>query len=336
LKFALQEKGDWSAPRIIASGRPFVTHDSVQPVVTLLGDGSLVAYWTENRQLRASDPAKNIWDPEDIYFSISRNGGKTWAKPTMLHRDLSDCEHSFLSVAPLVDDQVAAVWLDGRDKTYSLRHSITRAGMKAASAPGEEIALDTDVCTCCPTAIARTGEGLIVAFRDHTGETRDISYVRFAQGRWNEPQPLHPDGWKIDGCPVNGVDLDAEGRRVVAAWFTAANDQLQVKVAFSNDAGASFIAPVRVDEGRPIGRAAVALMPDGAVVAWIEKGEKQSRLLARYIGADGKSGPPVVITQITKSFPRLARLGNQAMVTWTAAGSARTAALSIQTHSATR
>ncbi len=221
----------------------------------MLGDGSLVAYWTENRRSRASDPAKKTWDAEDIYFSSSRNGGKTWTTPAVLHRDLSDCEHSFLSVAPLADDQIAAVWLDGRDKTYALRHSIT----KAAGKPGEETALDTDVCSCCPTAMARTGEGLIVAYRDHTGETRDISYVRFAQGRWNEPQPLRHDGWKINGCPVNGVDLDANGRSVVAAWFTAANDQPQVKVAFSNDAGASFSAPVRVDEGRPIGRAAVAL-----------------------------------------------------------------------------
>jgi hypothetical protein len=332
LKFAAQEKNGWSAPRTVASGRPFVTHDSVQPAVSLLGDGSLIAYWTENRQLRVSDPAKKTWDAEDIYFSVSRDSGRTWTTPAVLHRDMSDCEHSFLSVAPLADDQMAAVWLDGRDKTYALRHSIVKAGAKARVEPGEEIALDTDVCTCCPTAMARTGEGLIVAYRDHTGETRDISYVRFARGRWSEPQPLQPDGWKIDGCPVNGVDLDADGRRVAAAWFTAAGGP-EVEIAFSTDAGESFGAPIRIDEGRPIGRAAVALMPGGAVVAWIEKGEKQSRLLARYVGADGKLGSPVLIAQSTKSFPRLARLGDQAMLTWTAAGSARTALLSIQTLS---
>jgi hypothetical protein len=333
LKFAVQGKSGWSAPRTVASGRPFITYDSVQPVVTLLGDGSLLAYWNESRKLRVSNPAQNAWDAEDIYFSSSRNGGKTWTAPEVLHRDLSDCEHSFLSVAPLADDQIAAVWLDGRDKTYALRHSIT----KAASAPGEETVLDTDVCTCCPTAMARTGEGLIVAYRDHTGETRDISYVRFAQGRWNEPQPLRHDGWKINGCPVNGVDLDADGRSVVAAWFAAANDQPQVKVAFSNDDGGSFSASVRVDEGQPIGRAAVSIAPDGgAFVAWIEKGEKQSRLLARYVSVDGKLSAPILIAQSTKSFPRLARLGDQAMLTWTASGSARTAMLSIQAFSAAK
>jgi hypothetical protein len=333
LRFAVLEKGGWSAPRTIASGRPFVTYDSVQPAVALLGDGSLVAYWTESRKLRISDPAKKTWDPEDIYFSSSRDGGRKWTKPAVLHRDMSDCEHSFLSIAPLADDQVAAIWLDGRDKTYAVRHTVT----KTAGGPGEETVLDTDVCTCCPTAMARTGEGVIVAYRDHTGETRDISYVRFAQGRWSEPQPLHHDGWKIDGCPVNGVDLDADGQRVVAAWFTAANDQTRVKVSFSNDAGESFSAPVRVDEGRPAGRAAVASAPDGgAFIAWVEKGEKQSRLLARYAGPDGRLGPPILITQSTKSFPRLARLGDQAMLTWTAAGSTRTAFLSVQAQSAAK
>jgi hypothetical protein len=342
LKFAVQDDGGWSAPRTVASRRPFVAHDSVQPVVSLLGNGAMVAYWTENRQVRANDPAKNVWDAEDIYFSSSRDSGKTWTKPAVLHRDLSDCEHSYLSVAPLTDDRIAAVWLDGRDKTYAVRHSILntglKAGEKAAIEPGEEIALDTDVCTCCPTAMARTDEGLIVAYRDHTGETRDISYVRFTQGRWSEPRPLQPDGWKIDGCPVNGVDLDADGRRVVAAWFTAAGGP-QVEIAFSTDAGESFGAPVRplrVDEGRPIGRAAVALMPGGAVVAWIEKGDKQSRLLARYVSADGKLGAPVLLGQGAKSFPRLGRLGDQAMVTWTAGGSARTAMLSIRADSAAK
>jgi hypothetical protein len=333
LKFAVQEKGGWSAPRTVASGRPFMTHASVQPAVTLLGDDSLVAYWSENRQLRVSDPAKRIFDPEDIYFSSSRDGGMKWAAPAVLHRDLSDCEHSFLSIAPIANDQVAAIWLDGRDKTYALRHSIT----KTAGGPGEETVLDADVCTCCPTAMARTGEGLIVAYRDHTGETRDISYVRYAQGRWHEPQSLHHDGWKINGCPNNGVDLDANGQRVVAAWFTAANDQTQVKVSFSNDAGKSFSAPVRIDEGRPAGRAAVASATDGgAFIAWIEKGETHSRLLVRYAGADGRLDAPISLGQIAKSFPRLVRLGDQAMLTWTEAGSTRTALLSIQAQSAAK
>jgi hypothetical protein len=333
LKFAVQEKSGWSAPRTVASGRPFMTHASVQPAVTLLGDGSLVAYWSENRQLRVSDPAKRIFDPEDIYFSNSRDGGKTWAAPAVLHRDMSDCEHSFLSITPLADDRVAAIWLDGRDKTYAVRYSVT----KTAGGPGEEIVLDADVCTCCPTAMARTGEGLIVAYRDHTGETRDISYVRYAQGRWHEPQPLHHDGWRINGCPNNGVDLDADGQRVVAAWFTAANDQTQVKVSFSNDAGKSFSAPVRIDDGRPAGRAAVTAAPDGgAFIAWIEKGEKQSQLLARHVSADGRLGPPISLGEIAKSFPRLVRLGDQAMLTWTEAGSTRTALLSIQAQSAAK
>jgi hypothetical protein len=335
LKFATQEKNGWSTPRTVASGRPFVTHDSVQPVVTLLGDGSLVACWTENRQLRANDPAKDVWDAVDIYFNVSRDGGKMWTTPAALHRDMSDCEHSYAAVAPLADDQIAAVWLDGRDKTYAARHSVIKTGARAAIQSGEETVLDGDVCTCCPTAMARTDEGLVVAYRDHTGETRDISYVRFAQGRWSEPQPLHHDGWKINGCPVNGVDLDAVGRRVAAAWFTAANDQLQVKIAFSIDAGASFGVPVRVDAGRPVGRAAVALTPDGgALIVWVEKGEKRSRLLARYVGADGKLSAPVLIGQSAKSYPRLSRLGDQAMITWTAGGSARTAVLSIHQMSA--
>ena len=39
---------------------------------------------------------------------------------------------------------------------------------------------------------------------------------------------------------------------VVVAWFTAAKGSAQVKVAFSADAGATFSAPIRIDDGTPV------------------------------------------------------------------------------------
>jgi hypothetical protein len=64
---------------------------------------------------------------------------------------------------------------------------------------------------------------------------------------------LHADGWKIDYCPVNGPAAGAIGDTVAVAWFTGAQDTSRVRVAFSTDAGATFSAPVRADDGLPAG-----------------------------------------------------------------------------------
>ena len=95
---------------------------------------------------------------------------------------------------------------------------------------------------------------------------------------------------------MNGPAVAASGRRVAVAWFTAANDAPRVKLAFSTDAGASFGAPVRVDDGNPLGRVDVVLLDDGsAVVSWVESSPEGSSLRVRRIRADGEPGAAVIV-----------------------------------------
>jgi hypothetical protein len=129
---------------------------------------------------------------------------------------------------------------------------VKTVGIARLAADGREIdrtTVDPDSCSCCSTDIADTANGPIAVYRDHeAGEIRDISIVRHVNGRWTTPAPVYRDGWRINGCPTNGPAVAAVDRRVAVAWFTAANDQPRVHVAFSTDAGATFSAPQRVDE----------------------------------------------------------------------------------------
>ena len=91
---------------------------------------------------------------------------------------------------------------------------VVNRGLVAGVAENEE-ELDARVCDCCQTAAVATQRGLLVAYRDRgPDEVRDISVVRFESGRWTEPHPLHSDGWKIAGCPVNGPAMDATSDHV--------------------------------------------------------------------------------------------------------------------------
>src|SRR5439155_963754 len=117
-------------------------------------------------------------------------------------------------------------------------------------------------------AAVTTERGVLVAYRDRGAEeVRDIFVTRREGGRWSPPRAVHADHWRIAGCPVNGPALDARGSHVAIAWYTAAADTPRVYVAFSEDAGAHFGTPARIDDGNPLGRVHLALLADGSALA---------------------------------------------------------------------
>ena len=171
-----------------------------------------------------------------------------------------------------------------------------------------------------------TSEGPIAAYRDRSPtEVRDIYFVKQMNGAWTPPKAVHADNWEISGCPVNGPSVAADGRRVVVAWFTAANDTPRVKIAFSQDAAATFGEPIQVDDGETVGRVDALLLPDGsALVCWLSGNVEGGSIKVRRVQPNGLVGPPSVIakTDISRSsgFPRMARLGDEVHFAWTEFG----------------
>jgi hypothetical protein len=182
--------------------------------------------------------------------------------------------------------------------------------------------VDADVCTCCSTAVVPTAEGLVAAYRDHTGPVRDISVLRGTDGRWSAPARVHADEWAINACPTNGPVLAAQGRRVAIAWFTAAADIPRVRVAFSSDAGRTFAPPVVIDGGNPVGWPGLVMLDDDtAVVSWLEAtGNGDGELRARRVSVDGRLGTPVVIAAAkagrSTGIPHLVRVGDRLLAAW--------------------
>ena len=284
----------------------------------------------------------------EVRLTQSRDGGATWSAPQVAHRDGTPTEHGFASL--VADGEgTRAVWLDGRKAVRETESGRTVApeGMYetalrttvlgAVGTLDAEWELDARVCDCCPTAAAVTTSGPIIAYRGRSAdEIRDIQVTRMDGGRWSVPVAIHADGWKIAGCPVNGPSLAAAGNRVAAAWFTEAGDRARVQVSFSEDGGAHFGTPVRVDGGHPLGRVQVRLVPSGdALVAWLEGKGSDVRFQVRRVGATQAAGPPLTVAHTAQrgsGLPRLAVSGDQAVLAWTEPGSPshlRTAVLRI-------
>ncbi len=326
LRVAMRTGGTWSEPRTIVQGREFFVNWADFPALAVLEDGTWVVHWLE----------KVAASPYAYHVKLARSGdrGATWSAPITPHRDLSPTEHGFVSMVPW-NDGAALVWLDGRamsgDGPADGGHALPTGAMTlrfttlaADGTLGPDVLLDERTCECCQTALARTARGLVAAYRDRSPtEIRDIAVVRFVDGRWTEPALVASDNWHYPGCPVNGPQLAATGDTVVVAWFTAPEQVPRVHVAFSTDGGASFGAPIRVDDGRPSGRVDVELLSDGSAVAtWLEIRGEVAEILARSVRRDGTMGAPwrVGTTSPARSsgFPRMVRLpGDELLVAWT-------------------
>ncbi len=101
LKFAVRSRGGkWSAPRTITQGE-----NRFDSSILALPDGSLAAYW-----LAKSGPGRHA---NDVNLSISRDGGRTWGKAIVPHRDRTPTGRGFVSMVP-ANGGIAVVWLDGR------------------------------------------------------------------------------------------------------------------------------------------------------------------------------------------------------------------------------
>lgn len=319
LQFSTLVNNKWSQPVTISSGNNWFVNWADYPVVSSDAAGNMLAHFLEK-----SDTAKFTYD---IKLVASADAGKTWSTPTTLHDDGTKAEHGFVSITPY-NDQFLVAWLDGRKTAMEGNHSkheghhgemtLRSALIDKTGAKTKEWELDGRICDCCQTTIAITDNGPIVVYRDRSDEEmRDMSIVRLLNGEWTLPKTIFPDEWKIAGCPVNGPRADAIGNNVVITWFSMQNNKSAVKVVFSEDAGATFKTPIRVDEGKAIGRVDVVMLDDKtAMLSWMEG----STIKAIKVNADGSKGQPIVIAESSDSrssgFPQMTKAGDQLIFAW--------------------
>ncbi|HEY0143689.1 MAG TPA: sialidase family protein [Thermoanaerobaculia bacterium] len=329
LKFASYAKGSWTEARTIVTRDDFFVNWADFPSIVADARGTLFAHWLQKN----GDGTYSY----DVHVTSSPDGGKSWRPSRVLHTDGKQAEHGFVSMVPR-ERGVAIVWLDGREMTMDDAHghgggamTVRYANLDPTLVTSGETLLDPRACECCTTAMTMTSSGPVVAYRDRSEEEiRDISVTRLLPGgRWSQPAPVHKDNWKINGCPVNGPQMDARGGNVVVAWFTSGGGQPKVNVAFSKNAGASFAAPIRVDAGKPAGRADVQLLRDGsALVTWIETQSEGASIMTRRVSPDGRMRDPKPLGSTTAAraagFPRTTMVGDREVwFSWTEPGTPR-------------
>ena len=327
VKFSILQGHTWSAPITVAKDKGWFVNWADFPSVVPLTADQWATHWLVKR------PGGTY--SYDIALSISTDRGASWGAPLTPHTDNTPTEHGFLTMFPW-SGGLGAVWLDGRNMAPDTRSkqspndSEKYGGMTLRFArlayDGEKLdegEIDSLVCECCQTDVASMPSGPVVAYRNRTpDEIRDISVTRYTDGGWTEPVTISDDQWRISGCPVNGPAIATDEQRVVVAWYGAPNRKRRIKLAWSEDAGKTFAAPMIIDEGSVSGRVDVVLLADGpAVVSWVGKtDEGGSQLRIRQVPMLGAAGPVQVIAEGEYSrksgFPQMVRAGNRLVYAW--------------------
>ena len=323
LRFARYSSQEWSAPRSIVERNDLFVNWADFPSIVEDARGALFAHW-----LQISGEGTYSYD---VRMATSTDRGETWSEPFLVNRDGKQAEHGFVTLSPLPDGGVGATWLDGRAMSggghghgesggdMSLRY----AKVAADGSITEDVELDERTCECCTTGMTVTASGPLVVYRDRSAdEVRDIAYVVKTAGGWTRPARVNADEWKINACPVNGPQIDAMGKQVVTAWFTAAQDKAKAFVSFSEDGGHTFGKTITVDDGRPVGRMDVVMLDEEtALVTWLEQTAGGGEIRARKVSRKSGPAPSLKIaassTARAAGFARIARSGKEVYFAWT-------------------
>ncbi len=300
----------WSSPEDIAWGADWFVNWADYPQMTTNFKGEMLAYVL----------AKS---GEDTYAYDVMLTNPDWATSVKLHHDNTQTEHGFATMLPLNDGYFQVAWLDGRETVDGGPMTLRTALVDSEGDAFDQRVLDDRVCDCCQTSGATTDRGYVYVYRDRSeNEVRDIAIVRGAGTMATRPQIVYEDNWQIEGCPVNGPEVDAIGNNLAVAWFTAAKDQPKVSVIFSEDGGAIFGDRIVLDDEKPLGRVDLEMLDaESAVVSWLGREKGEVVVKARWANKYGLLGKTVIVAASDEArdsgFPQMEQFGEAMYFAWT-------------------
>ncbi len=321
--------GVLGAPSEVARGCDWFVNWADHPQIAVADNGGWWAFWLQKEGAGTYHYG--------IRVAHSQDEGASWSAPITPHDDGTLSEHGFVSMAPDGADRMRLVWLDGRhaaashpaesdpqeghgdhEGTMSLRAAV----LDVRGAIREGVELDARTCSCCWTALLRRPDGShLAAWRDRSEhEIRDIALATRERSGWQVTGLVHADNWKIKACPVNGPALAQQGERVFAAWSTMPNaSEMAVRL---RRLGAET-TPLRVEQGPAVqGRVDAEAFDGGVLLSWLGAGAPGESVLRlgvfdAELGERQRIDVAALPAGRSVGVPRLAALGQTAVLAWT-------------------
>lgn len=243
-----------------------MSHDGgehwMQPT-TLSTPGSDVTTSAENAPQLAARVmyAFALWQEKGLgggpQLRIARSSGMDATQPVstlVTDKPSKDITYSgFASLALASNGDVYVAWLDGRDQTSAATGTfnvyLARSTDRGVTFH-QNVQVATLACPCCRPSLAIGPDGKVyVAYRHVFGDNeRDIAVAVSSDSgeHFNQPLRVSSDRWKLFGCPESGPVIALQGKELIVAWYTAADNNPGIRAAVSVDDAHSFSRPVVV------------------------------------------------------------------------------------------
>ena len=320
LNFRQFKDEKWTNSQTLAVGSNWFVNWADFPTHAISGDQVLTSY------LKKSASGTYTYD---VFLNLQKLSGEKIKEDFILNTDGFKAEHGFVSIAAKDNDGFFISWLDGRntvEKDMNGNHkpmTIRFAEITNAGDIISETELDSSVCDCCQTSITYSNKGPIVVYRDRSEEeVRDIYVTRNINDEWENPIPVHNDGWVIYGCPVNGPKVVSNSNNLAVSWFTVFDGKPTVNLSFSESYGSSFSSPIKINDLNAIGRVDAAFLNEKEViVSYMEGDDVGTYLRIKKVSIDGKVSEPITISKIDSGrgtgVPQLEIINDEIFIVWT-------------------
>jgi len=320
LNFSQFKEGKWINPQTIVTGSDWFINWADFPTHAINEDLILTSH------LKKSDSSTYTYD---VVLNLQKLNGEKIKEDFILHSDGTKSEHGFVSIVSNNNKGFYVSWLDGRNtilKGPEGQHNPMTIRFAEVTNRGEiinEKELDSATCDCCQTSITGTDNGPVVVYRDRSeNEIRDIYITRNINGLWETPVPVHNDGWRINGCPVNGPKVASNLNNLAVSWFTVSNGRPIVNLSFSKSNGEDFESPIKINDLDATGRVDVVFINEKEVlVSYMEGDDNGTFLRIKKVSIDGKVSVPITISEIdggrNTGVPQLEKFNDQIVIVWT-------------------
>ncbi len=277
-----------------------------------------------------------------VRYARSTDDGRTFSKATTIAGDGFSGARGWESMAVGYDGGVHVVWLDGRNAAphpHNHVHGQPMAKPAGGDGPRQDIfhtmwkgdvtptetPVADNVCFCCKTAIATSGDRVYVAWRHiYPGSLRDIAVARSTDNgqTFGAPIRVSEDGWKLDACPDDGPAMAVDGHGGIHITWPAvvagATPRKGIFYAALTDKN-TFTPRLRLDSGdTDAAHPQLASDEHGTTaVVWDEHVKGARRIVLRRVSGT-TAEPPQAFEGEGVNYPVVAATDHSWIVFWSA------------------
>lgn len=273
------------------------------PSIATAQDGTVYMAWTG--RAAAEGHATHI------FFSTSRDQGRTFEPPVKVNDDQGLIVHGMHSLAVDKGGRIYLTWLDERNVKVDMdgekgkmdehKMEANREVYVASSADGgrtfsRNVMVAREACPCCKTAITTASDGRVyVAWRQVLpGNYRHIAVSSSTDAGQSFSQSViaSDDKWMIEGCPVSGPALAAlsdNAQHLRVLWYSAGEaGSPGLYWSESVDGGKTFTSRKLVTEGASFGNPQLLAGPGKSLTAiWESHQQGGSKIIIARLDSDG-------------------------------------------------